>query len=246
MSTENTDLGYTPPPGVAGSGGDGVTLRSRSAPCRSMSARCACSRVDSAPVQRAEAYLRFTTEGDKNFLKYKSLQRVACAGAGPVGKTGTWSSSSRRGRTRTTSISTTLPRARSHGNPRSACRSIAGWRCVPGSSRRGSPEMRRRSILAAPTPRSSSRTRRTSCAMDPTVVHVKDPGTAPAQFGGRSGDRRRHLARSKTNVFIDQAEVWVDDIRLADVVQQTGMAGALDVVAHGGGCGRRGTQRVTP
>src|SRR5258705_8261591 len=33
----------------------------------------------------------------------------------------------------------------------------------------------------------------------------------------------------KTNVFVDQAEVWVDDIRLADVVQQTGIAGALDV-----------------
>src|SRR2546426_10085872 len=35
--------------------------------------------------------------------------------------------------------------------------------------------------------------------------------------------------RVDSRVFVDQAELWVDDIRLSDVVQDAGFAGAIDV-----------------
>src|SRR2546426_3873939 len=35
--------------------------------------------------------------------------------------------------------------------------------------------------------------------------------------------------RIQTGVLVDQAELWVDDIRLGDVVRETGAAGAIDV-----------------
>ena len=62
----------------------------------------------------------------------------------------------------------------------------------------------------------------------PYIVHVKDPGTAPPNLVAVQ-EIAAGIWRVKTNVFIDQGELWVDDIRLADVVQETGVAGAVDI-----------------
>src|SRR5258707_8178378 len=60
------------------------------------------------------------------------------------------------------------------------------------------------------------------------IAHVHDPGTAPPNLA-RVQEIASGMWRILTGVVIDQAELWVDDIRLGDVVQETGAAGALDV-----------------
>src|SRR5207249_4060738 len=159
VSTENTDLGYTPPPGVvdeAGRRDAGFQLGAVQINERSM--RVLARGLGTG--ERAETYLRFTTEGDKNFLKYQFL-RVWARGAGP---------------------DSTLVQF-----------DTAYVMCD-----------------------------------GPYIVHVKDPGTAPPNLVAVQ-EIAAGIWRVKTNVFIDQAELWVDDIRLADVVQETGVAGAVDI-----------------
>ncbi|HEY6784955.1 MAG TPA: hypothetical protein VI159_08380, partial [Gemmatimonadales bacterium] len=62
----------------------------------------------------------------------------------------------------------------------------------------------------------------------PYVIHVRDPGSAPPNLAAVE-ELATGILRVGDHVFINQAEVWVDDIRLADVVDDVGMAGALDV-----------------
>jgi len=62
----------------------------------------------------------------------------------------------------------------------------------------------------------------------PYIVHVRDPGTAPPNLA-RVQEIAAGIWRVNDRVFVDQAEVWVDDIRVSDVVQEAGVAGAVDV-----------------
>jgi len=62
----------------------------------------------------------------------------------------------------------------------------------------------------------------------PYIVHVRDPGTAPPNLA-RVQELAAGIWRVNDRVFVDQAEVWVDDIRVSDVVQEAGAAGAVDV-----------------
>jgi cell surface protein SprA len=81
VSTENTDLGYTPPPGV----GDQADRRDAGFQLGAVQINERSMRVLARGLnagERAETYLRFTTEGDKKFLKYRSL-RVWARGRGP-------------------------------------------------------------------------------------------------------------------------------------------------------------------
>jgi len=61
----------------------------------------------------------------------------------------------------------------------------------------------------------------------PYIVHVHDPGSAPPIWHG--AEIAAGIWRINSSVFIDQAELWVDDIRLGDVVRETGAAGAIDL-----------------
>jgi len=62
----------------------------------------------------------------------------------------------------------------------------------------------------------------------PYIVHVHDPGSAPPNLA-RVQEIAAGIWRINSGVFIDQAELWVDDIRLGDVVRETGAAGAIDL-----------------
>src|SRR5207245_4063442 len=62
----------------------------------------------------------------------------------------------------------------------------------------------------------------------PYVAHVRDPGSAPPNLA-RVQEIAAGMWRVQTAVVIDQAELWVDDIRLGDVVRETGAAGAVDI-----------------
>src|SRR5439155_82719 len=73
VSTENRDLGYTPPPGVFDEAGRrDANLQLATAQINERSLRLLAGGLQTG--QRAEAFLRFTAEGDKNFLKYRRLR----------------------------------------------------------------------------------------------------------------------------------------------------------------------------
>ena len=67
-------------PGGAGSGQQGGAPTCRSGPPRSTNARCDCWPAGLQKGEHAEAFNRFTTEGDKNFLQ---LPRAPGVGPGP-------------------------------------------------------------------------------------------------------------------------------------------------------------------
>ena len=81
ISTEDVQLGYSPPPGVTNQADRrdaGLQISAQQINEKSL-------RVLSRGLgvgQRAEAYLRFTSEGDKNFLRYRTL-RAWARGRGP-------------------------------------------------------------------------------------------------------------------------------------------------------------------
>jgi len=57
---------------------------------------------------------------------------------------------------------------------------------------------------------------------------VRDPGTAPPNLS-RVQQIAAGMWRIGTSVVVDPGELWVDDIRLGDVVRETGAAGAIDI-----------------
>src|SRR5437879_11280136 len=62
----------------------------------------------------------------------------------------------------------------------------------------------------------------------PYIAHVRDPATAPPNLAAVQ-EIAAGILRVDSRVFVDQAELWVDDIRLSDVVQDVGTAAAVDV-----------------
>src|SRR5205814_4895978 len=62
----------------------------------------------------------------------------------------------------------------------------------------------------------------------PYIAHGRDPGTAPPNLS-RVQEIAAGMWRIGTSVVVDPAELWVDDIRLGDVVRENGAAGAIDI-----------------
>jgi len=124
VSTENQDLGYTSPPGVtdeAGRRDAGFQIGATEINERSM-------RVLARGLglgQRAEAYLRFTTEGDKNFLKYRTL-RVWARGRGVGWEDGDLEFFIKAGKDQDNFYLYHTPARTTSWSPRSLCSSSAG------------------------------------------------------------------------------------------------------------------------
>jgi len=221
VSTDNQDLGYTPPPGVLNEAERrGVAFLFTSQQINEHSLRLLAR--DLRPGDRVEAFTRFAAEGDRNFLKYRQL-RVWAQGRGAgwdagdlefFVKVGTDEDNFYLYRTRLVpgtwepEIVIDLPR----------------WIAL-----RGQIEAR---WLAGEPPAGAG-----SCGGDstafvacdgPYLVQVRDPGIAPPNLA-RVSEVAVGTYRVSANAIVDPAEVWVDDIRLADVVNQAGVAAALDL-----------------
>ena len=226
VTTENRDLGYTPPPGVTDAAGRrdaGFQLGATQINERSM--RLLASGL--ARGQRAEAYLRFTTEGDKNFLKYKKL-RVWARGRGPGWEDGDLEFFVKAGKDQNNFYLYHAPARTASWEPEVVVdferwlvlRAHIEQAWLRGDSARvypGCPD-------ATLVPDDSAYV----MCDGPYIVHVRDPGTAPPNLA-RVQEIAAGIWRVNDRVFVDQAEVWVDDIRVSDVVQEPGAAGAVDV-----------------
>jgi hypothetical protein len=221
VSTENRDVGYTSPPGVfdqADRQGAGLEFTSQQINEKSLRLLARDLRVG----ERAEAFLRFTDEADKNFLRYGTL-RVWARGRGPGWEDG--------------DLDFYLKAGRDEYNFYLYRRPIRSADWLPEVVI----ELRRWLLLRAQIEASWLRGEPPSgaaqCGGDstayvacdgPYLVQVGDPGVAPPNLA-RVSELAVGMLRVGQTVYIEQAELWVDDIRLDDVVDDLGIAAALDV-----------------
>ncbi|PYO40839.1 MAG: cell surface protein SprA, partial [Gemmatimonadetes bacterium] len=225
-STENRDLGYTPPPGVFDQANRrDASLQLGATQINERSLRLLASGLGVG--QHAEAFLRFTTEGDKNFLRYRKL-RVWARGRGPGWEDGDLEFYIKVGKDENNFYLYHAPARTSSWEPEVvvdlsrwiALRARVEQAWLRGDTARVYPGCPDTTVV----PFDSA-----YVACDgPYVVHVRDPGTAPPNLAAVQ-EMAAGMLRVAAHVFVNQAEVWVDDIRLSDVVQDVGAAGAIDL-----------------
>jgi len=226
VSTENRDLGYTPPPGVTDEAGRrDASFQLGATQINERSMRLLARGLGRG--ERAEAYLRFTTEGDKNFLKYKKL-RVWARGRGPGWEDGDLEFFIKAGKDQDNFYLYHAPARTASWEPEVVV-DFEPWLILRAHIEQA--WLRGDSARVYPGCPDSTLVPHDSAYVmcdGPYIVHVRDPGTAPPNLA-RVQEIAAGIWRVNDRVFIDQAEVWVDDIRVSDVVQEVGAAGAVDV-----------------
>src|SRR5207237_5044125 len=170
--------------------------------------------------ERAEAYLRFTAERDKNFPKYRTL-RTWARGRGPGWEDGDLEFFIKAGKDQDNFYMYHTPARTVSWEPEVvvqfdrwlALRARIEQAWLSGDSAQVFPGC----------PDSTLMRRDTAFVMcdGPYVAHIRDPGTAPPNLASVQ-DIAAGIWRTGTAVFVDPAELWVDVIRLGDVVRQTG------------------------
>lgn len=228
VSTENQDLGYTPPPGVVDEASRrGAGFQVAATEINEHSMRLLASGLGLG--QRAEAYLRFSTEGDKNFLKYGTLRVWARGrGAGWQDGGGDLEFFIKAGKDQdnfymyhAAALTTSwLPEIVVQFERWLALRARIEQAWLSGDS----------AHVYAGCPDSTRVPKDGAFVMcdGPYIAHIRDPGNSPPNLA-RVQEIAAGIWRVQTSVIVDQAELWVDDIRLGDVVRETGAAGALDL-----------------
>lgn len=226
VSTENRDLGYSPPPGVFDQADRrDADLQLGTAQINERSLRLLA--LGLGVGERAEAFLRFTTEGDKNFLRYKKL-RVWARGRGPGWEDGDLEFYVKAGKDQNNFYLYHRPVRTSSWEPEVVV-DFDRWLVLRGAIE----QVWLRGDTAQVYPGCPDTTlvpHDSAFVMcdGPYLVHVRNPGTAPPNLASVQ-EIAAGILRVDSRVFVDQAELWVDDIRLSDVVQDVGMAGAVDV-----------------
>ncbi len=220
VSTENRDLGYTSPPGVIDQADRfGAAFQFGSQQINEQSLRLLAR--DLRVGERAEAFVRFADEADKNFLKYRVL-RAWARGRGPGWEDGDLEFQIKVGRDENNFYLYRIP-ARSQSWEPEVLIDLDRWKAlrarVQSAWLRGDPP-------GGATQCGGDSTAYVACD-GPYLVHVRDPGVSPPNLGQVS-EIAVGIYRRAQSVVIDQAELWVDDIRLSDVVNDAGLAGALD------------------
>lgn len=220
VSTENQDLGYTPPPGVVNEAGQvGAAYQFAAQQINEHSLRLVAS--DLQVGERAEAFTRFAAEGDRNFLKYREL-RVWAQGRGAgwdegdlefLVKVGTDENNFYLYRTRLTS-GTWLPEL---------VIDLQRWIALKG-------QIEARWLSGAP-PSGAGQCGGDSTAYvacdGPYLVQIRDPGVSPPNLAQVS-EVAVGIYRIGAGTAGSPAEVWVDDIRLGSVVNDPGVATAFE------------------
>ena len=225
VSTENRDLGYTSPPGVGDQAGRrDASFQLGATQINERSMRLLARGL--APGERAEAYLRFTAEGDKNFLKYRKL-RVWARGRGPGWEDGDLEFFIKAGKDQDNFYLYHTPARTVSWEPEVAV-DFERWLLLRAQIEQA--WLRGDSARVYPGCPDSTLVPYDSAYVmcdGPYIVHVRDPGTAPPNLA-RVQEIAAGIWRVESRIFVDQAELWVDDIRLSDVVQDVGIAGAID------------------
>src|SRR5213079_3139746 len=226
VSTENQDLGYTPPPGVTDEAARvDANLQLATAQINERSLRLLAGGLQTG--QRAEAFLRFTAEGDKNFLKYRRL-RVWARGRGPGWEEGDLHAYIKAGKDQNNFYLYHAPAHTGSWEPEVVA-DLDRWLAL--RARIELAWLRGDAAQIYPGCPDTTLVPFDSAYVmcdGPYIVHVRDPGTAPPNLAAVQ-EVAAGIWRVNANTVVPEAELWVDDIRLSDVVQDGGTAAALDV-----------------
>ncbi|MDH4348363.1 MAG: hypothetical protein OEW17_06120, partial [Gemmatimonadota bacterium] len=223
ISTENTELGYTSPPGVAGGtdskgggrGEFGTQVNERS--LRVLGTRLAVG-------QRAEAYYRFPS-GPQNLLRYREL-RAWARGRGPGWDNGDFEAYIRVGSDASNFYQYSARASTTTWLPEMVV-DLKEW-----ADMRAAIEQRRLSGLPADS------AVRVACGGDtvsiayvlcngPYMVHILDPAVNPPNLA-EIQELAAGIYRRNASDPTDSAEVWIDDLRLLDPISRVGTAFAAD------------------
>ncbi len=221
VTTENTDLGYESPPGIRdepqradlefGFGSEQINEKALRLLVRDLRAG-----------ERAEALLRFTVSADKNFLKYRNL-RVWARGRGPGWEEGDYEFFVKAGRDEHNFYMYKVPIRSLSWEPEVVVE-LDRW-------------MQLRTLVETAWLSGEPPSGALECGGDSTAyvacdgayfVQVRDPGTAPPNLA-RVSEIAVGAFRKQETVVTDQVELWTDDIRLTDVIDETGVAAAVDM-----------------
>ncbi|HEY1951393.1 MAG TPA: cell surface protein SprA [Gemmatimonadaceae bacterium] len=202
-----------------------------------------------APLDRAESYYRFP-EGEKNFMSYKQLRvwaRGASSGWGQDGELQFYIKIARDDNNfymyRTPIMSgpskaAWLPEIVVDFSRIFALRASIQNAYLQGGQRNTCTGLDSVLIANTPLPVGVSPTARYAACDDGYIVYTIDPGTSPPNLAAVQqlavGMIRLPVSSGASPVIpTDTLEMWVDDIRLAGVVNQTGFAGeaGLTVIA---------------
>ncbi len=220
VTTENADLGYTPPPGVVNQADQqGAGLEFASQQINEKSLRLLARGLRDG--ERAEAFVRFTDEADKNFLRYGKM-RVWARGRGPGWEDRDLEFFIKAGRDEFNFYMYRTP-IRSVDWVPEVVIDLQRWLVL-------------RAQIEAAFLRGEPPSGAEQCGGDstayvacdgPYVVQVRNPSVGPPNLA-RVSELAVGILRVRQSVYIDQAELWVDDIRLSDVIDDMGLAGAID------------------
>lgn len=220
ISTENQDLGYESPPDVddeaerrgseLGFGVEQINERSLRLIARDIRAG-----------ERAEAFVRFATEADKNFLAYRRL-RVWARGRGPGWEEGDLEFFIKVGQDEDNFYLYRTPIRSVDWEPEVVVE-LDRWLAL-------------RTEVESAWLRGEAPSGGVGCGADPEsyvacdgpyLVQVRDPGVSPPNLA-RVSEVAAGMYRRAETVALTDAELWVDDIRLSEVVDDAGLAGALE------------------
>jgi len=220
VSTENaTDLGYEPPPGVTNQGqnvGGNVSVASTQINEKSLR----LIGTDVRPGERAEALYKFP-EGDRNFLGYRQM-RVWARGRGAGWDAHELTFYVKVGQDENNfymyrqPLSTTswLPEVVVDFQEWFRLRALVEQRFLSGQGPSGAAQCGGDTLAYV------------ACS-GPYLVHVRSPAIAPPNLT-RVQEVAVGFVRDSGN-SLDSAELWVDDIRLSQVVNDAGYAGAVSL-----------------
>ena len=221
ITTENTDLGYESPPGVlneAERADAGLGFGTQQINEKAL--RLLVTGLGAG--ERGEAFLRFIDAVDKNFLKYREL-RVWSRGRGAGWEEGDLEFLIKVGRDEHNFYLYRTP-ARSVTWEPEVVVELARWTQlraeVEAAWLRGAPP-------SGAAECGGDSTAYVACD-GPYMVQVRDPGTSPPNLA-RVSEVAVGIYRTQETVQIERAELWVDDIRLAEMIDDAGVAAALDV-----------------
>jgi hypothetical protein len=205
--------------------------------------------TDLAPFDRAESYYRFP-EGEKNFMSYKELRlwaRGVSSGWGLDGELQFYVKIARDDNNfymyRTpinagTSKAAWLPEINVNFNRLFALRAQIQNAYLQGTQRNTCTGMDSVLIANTPLPAGATATSRYAACDDGYIVYTLDPGSSPPNLAAVQelavGMLRLPVSPGANPILpTDTLEVWVDDIRLAGVVNQAGFAGqtGLTIIA---------------
>jgi hypothetical protein len=228
-STEDQQLGYEPPPGT-------TDLPEQT----SQAFETGVTQVNETSLrvlgfgleerERAEAFIRYTAEGDKNFLLYKTLRVWARGRGNGWGPNGDLEFFIKAGYDVDNYYLYHSPAVTDSWEPEVLI-DIPTWLLLRT-------QIEERWLTGEPPGGAAA------CGLGDTtayvacdstgryLVQVKNPGVTPPSLA-RVSEVATGIFRVADNMAVDTAELWVDDIRLSDVVDDAGYAAAIDVRLSG-------------